>query len=212
MNYSQARSNLINAVRIVTEAMKTRAFYQRTLNRAVLRFYRDEISAFDFVETMIRLVDDQFRRAWNEGARDVGYDPEDMTQDDLYVLLERQEQEKDYILNFAGGIENARINEQSIKPFQNRATMWANRYDEIRDYARSYFGGLTRLVWVMGQTEHCDSCQALSGTVATAQQWDEARSLGIYPKSKRLQCGGYNCQCSLQVTSAPLTPGDIPVI
>lgn len=212
MNYLQARNNLINAVRLVTEAMKTRAYYQRVLNRAVLNFYRGDIDAFSFIDTMIRLVDDQFRRAWNEGARDVGYDPEDMTQDDLFVLLERQEQEKEYILNFASGIENAREKELSIKPFQNRAAMWANRYNEIRDWAKSYFGGLTRLIWVLGPTEHCDSCQSLSGTVATANQWEDARSLGIYPKSNRLQCGGYNCQCSLQVTGAPLTPGNIPTI
>jgi len=212
MTYLQARDNLANAVRIVTEAMKTQSYYKRVLNRAVLQFYRGDVDAFSFIDTMIRLIDDQFRRAWNEGARAVGYDPEDMTQDDLFVLLERQEQEKEYILNFASGIESARLNDQSVKPFQNRAAMWANRYNEIRDWAKSYFGGQARLEWVLGPTEHCESCLALEGTVAPAYQWEEARAAGIYPKSKRLQCGGYNCQCSLQATAKPLTPGNIPSI
>ena len=211
MTYLQARNNLQSALRLVEAATKTQAYYQRVLNRAVLLFYRGEISAGEFIDIMLRLIDDQFRRAWNEGARDVGFDPRMMTQDDLFVLLERTEAEKEFILDFAGGIENARLEEKSVAPWQGRVSMWANRYNEVRDLARIHFGGKNRLEWVMGPTEHCNSCRSLSGTVATAEQWNEARNSGIYPKSNRLECGGYNCQCALQPTTKPLT-GAIPGI
>jgi len=211
-SYSQARRNLINAVLVVMDATKTVAYFQRALNRAVLDFYRDDITAFDFVDTMIRLIEDQFRRAWNEGARAVGYDPEDMTFDDQFTLLSRIEREKEYILDFAGAIENARLNEQPVGPLQARVPMWANRYNEVVSYSQTYFGKLERFEWVLGPTEHCDSCLTLAGTVATGQQWVDARATGIYPQSNQLQCGGYNCQCELRKTDKPLTSGNIPSI
>ena len=208
-SYLQARLNLIAAVRTVTEALKTEAHFRRVLNRAVLEFYKD--ADYDIVGVMIRLIDDQFRRAWNEGARDVGYGPEDMTQDDLFILLERQEQEKEFILDFAGGIEKARLEDKSVKPFQSRVNMWAGRYNEVKDMARIHFGKKKRFIWTLGPTEHCESCLTLANTVATGEQWEEARERGVYPKSNKLQCGGYNCQCSLEQTTKPLT-GNIPAI
>lgn len=211
MTYLQARTNLQSAVMLVSAAVKTQAYYQRVLNRAVLQFHRDDLSAGGFIDTMLRLIDEQFRRAWNAGAREVGYTPADMTQDDLFVLLERTEQEKEYILDFAGGIEKARLEGGSVKPFQSRVQMWTNRYNEIVDLARMHFGGKTRLEWQLGPTEHCTSCLSLSGVVATAEQWNAARSVGIYPQSRKLECGGYNCKCSLQPTKKPLA-GAIPAI
>jgi hypothetical protein len=196
----------------VSRAVKTEGYYTRVLDRAVLEFYRGNITAFEFIDTMLRLIDDQFRRAWNEGARDVGYELKDMTAEDLQVLQVRIDNEKEYILNFAGGIEQAAANGDSVAPYRDRVSMWANRYNEIRDWARAYFGGLTRLEWQLGMTEHCESCLTLSGTVATATQWNFARSEGIYPQSRRLKCGGYKCQCSLAVTDKPITPGGIPGI
>lgn len=210
--YLQARRNLINAVLLVMDVTKTVAYFQRVLNRAVLDFYRDTITAGDFIDTMIRLIEDQFRRAWNEGARAVGYDPNDMTFEDDFELLKRVEREKEYILGFAGDIENARLNGTPVGPLQARVPMWANRYNEIVSYSQTYFAKLERFEWVLGPTEHCDSCLTLAGTVATGQQWLDARGAGIYPQSRQLQCGGYRCQCELRQTSKPLTAGDIPVI
>jgi hypothetical protein len=228
MNRSAARANLLHAVRAVTAlfkaahdyerglgaveaALRTVNYYERTLNRAVLGFYRGDIEAGAFIDRMLSLIEDQFRRAWNEGARDVGYSPQQMTDDDLLVLLERTEQEKEYILDFAAGIEKARFEGGDVRPFQDRVGMWAGRYNEVRDMARAHFGGKTRLAWTLGLSEHCESCLRLDGVVATAEDWAAARARGIYPRSRSLACGGYRCQCSLEPTTAPLTPGGIPL-
>src|SRR5512137_1880428 len=70
------------------DALKTEAYYNRALNQAVLEFYRDEMDAGEFIDEMIRLIEGQFERAWNEGSRDVGVDPADHTADDDAVLQE----------------------------------------------------------------------------------------------------------------------------
>ena len=64
----QARHNVQKAVQLISEGVKTEAYYQRTLNRAVLRFFRDEIDALEFIGIMIRLVEGQFIRAWNSNV------------------------------------------------------------------------------------------------------------------------------------------------
>lgn len=191
---------------------KTVAYYERALNAAVLDLYRGG-DAGDFIDKAIYLIEEQFGRAWREGARDVGFDPAKISEGELEFLQSRMDREKEYILDFAQAIENAREAGDPVKPLQERVPLWANRYEEVRDTARAHYGIQTgaRLVWRVGPTEHCDTCLALDGVVATADDWEEARGRGIYPKSPDLDCHGYNCQCSLDPTDDPADEGGIPV-
>ena len=68
------------------EALKTEAYYSQALNRAVLEFYRGDMDAGEFIDEMIRLIEGQFERAWNEGSRDVGVEPSEHSPDDDAVL------------------------------------------------------------------------------------------------------------------------------
>jgi len=209
----QARANLIRVLRIAAVELKTEKFYARAMRRAVLDFYTGKINAYQFIDAMMDMIQDQFTRAWNEGAKAVGYDPEDQTVEDWFTLQKRIEQETDYILEFAGGIEEAVALGDPVEPFLNRVGMWANRYNEIVSWAEAYFGKQARLMWQLGATdEHCNDCQRLNKWVATALQWEEARARGIYPQSRNLECHGFHCQCTLTPTTAPLTPGNIPDI
>ena len=157
-------------------------------------------------------MDDQFRRAWNEGARDVGFEPADMTDDDKLEYMLRAEQEKEHILGFADAVEQAFSKDVPIDAMYSRADMWSQRYREVQIQARTYFGGKQRLEWVLGASEHCSSCLTLAGTVATADEWDIARGRGVYPKSNSLECGGFHCQCSLQPTNRYRSKGGIPYL
>lgn len=204
----QARDNLLAAVRLVTAALKTEAFYSRALRNAVRDLYRGG-DAGAFIDRLSTLVEDQFRRAWNEGARDAGFTGE-MTDDDLLPLIDRMAAEQEYMYAYADAIEQAGKDGSPIAPLYERADMWAARYKEIRDWARVHFGGKKRYRWVVGPTEHCEDCARLSGTVATGEAWEEARARGIYPQARDLECGGWRCQCSLQPTDEPPT-GEIPL-
>lgn len=196
------------------EALKTEAYYNRALNQAVLDFYRGDIDAGDFIDEMIRLIEGQFGRAWNEGSRDVGVDPKEHTPEDDAALQERIDQETEHILDYAEAIEKAKIEGTPVGPLQARVSLWANRYNEIVNEARIHFGAeRVRLKWELGATEqHCATCAELNGIVANAEDWEAS---GFHPQSApndALECGGWQCDCSLEPTKEPLTekqPGDV---
>lgn len=200
--------------RTLREALKTEAYYNRALNQAVLDFYRGDIDAGEFIDEMIRLIEGQFERAWNEGSRDVGVDPKDHTADDDAILQDHINKETDYVLDYAEAIEKARIDGTPVAPLQARVSLWANRYNEIVAAARMHFGAeRVRLKWELGATEqHCETCQALDGIVANAEAWEAS---GFHPQgapNDALECGGWRCDCRLEPTTEPLTdkqPGDV---
>lgn len=190
--------------------LKTVAYYQRALRQAIRDLYASG-DVGPFVDKLVYLIDEQFRRAWNEGARDVGFPPERMSDSDRLRYMFRADAEKEHVLGLAQAILDARENDTPVDRLLARAEMWATRYNEVRDQARAYFGGLERLVWRVGPTEHCETCLLLNGVVATAVEWNAARMRGYYPKSPKLACGGFRCQCELSPTDDPVSLSGIPV-
>ena len=192
------------------DAEKTEGYYRRVLRRAMRDFYSRQIDAGEFIDKMIYYVDEQFRRAWNEGGRDMGVQPEQMNDEARLQYMFRADAEKEHILKLAEDVQRAAENGDPLDPLMNRAEMWKNRYAEVRDQARSYFGKEKLLTWVLGPTEHCSTCAGLEGVTATAQAWQVARASGIYPKSPNLECHGYNCQCELVPSDGPATHIVVP--
>jgi hypothetical protein len=201
---------MIAGARLVMAALKTQGFYERALNQAVRDLYNGRIPDSEFIDKQIYLVEEQFPRAWREGARDVDFNPANMTEGDTAILQERITAEQDHILDFAQAIMDAAKEGQPIDPLLARADLWAARYPEVVNAARVHFGGRMHLVWNVGPTEHCRNCLALDGVVAEASEWEQARASGIYPKSPELACHGYNCACELNPTDDEITEGGIP--
>ena len=71
----------------------------------------------------------------------------------------------------------------------------------IRDNALTA-DGKQRMKWELGETEeHCETCAALNGIVAFAREWE---TLGVHPQdapNNKLECGGWQCGCTLTPTS-----------
>lgn len=80
----------------------------------------------------------------------------------------------------------------------NRVNLWRNQGNN------AYNNGIVdseptadepRYMWQLGNTErHCSDCLNLNGQIKTAAEW---RAAGIQPQSPDLECGGWNCDCSL---------------
>lgn len=207
-----ARHNLLAAVKAVRNAVKTEGYYARVLDRAVRDLYEGEIDVGEFIDEQIRLIEEQFRRAWNEGMRNVGLDPAtDLIDEWEMVLLEKIDAEQEFILDYAEAIMQARQAGDPVDPLRGRVDLWVNRYPEMTNLAEVTCGGENRLVWKLGATEeHCGTCSALDGVVATAGDWD---SSGFHPQgapNDKLECGGWRCDCSLEPTMEPLSEGGIP--
>jgi hypothetical protein len=196
--------------------VKTMEMFDRQLWSYSLEFFRGEISDSEFESDFIAAIENQLTRAWNEGADEVGVTIEEMTEDDLAILQGIINDEIGYLTGLGVDIIDAKdatdgMDEKEAldmfrSQFRPRIDIWASKYDEMVNRAKLHFGNKTRLVWTLGDTEHCETCSALSGIVAYAYEWEES---GITPGesgSTILACGGWNCGCSLQPTDERRSP------
>ena len=196
--------------------IKTYDFFLRTLSASVRALWSDRVSEAEFVDRLADLLGQQMRRAWNEGMRDNGLDPaKDMTDEWESILQDLIAEQFGYVDAFAADIVAARgLEGATVDPFIIRADMWANNYTSTVNTSRIVTAAKdARFVWRLGATEqHCETCAGLSGVVALASDWDELRGRGIEPQGDSLRCGGWNCDCMLEITDDDLTPGGIPSV
>jgi hypothetical protein len=187
---------------------KTTAYYDQALTRNVVDLYNGQMSESEFVDDLARLIDEQFTRAFNEGMRNNDLDPaKDMTDAWESLLQDRKLTEFDYVDNFASQIVQAAKDGADIGPFKDRASLWAHRYDEVVSWSQIVTRPDDRYKWVVGPTEHCDTCAMLNGIVATGKDWLES---GYRPQGDMLICKGFNCQCEWVYTEEKATEGGIP--
>lgn len=170
---------------------------------AASAFWRDGSrgSFFTRVNTLIKfgLTD-----AWNAGAASVGVLPSDMEPEDLQVIAGIVAEEKTYVPGLFDYLDTlANTPGASLQSALPRLEMWGNKWQAVYNQAVTYFGAKARLVWVLGPTEHCETCLKLAGIVAWAKEWEAA---DIRPQSRRLACGGYRCQCQLLPSTRRRSP------
>jgi hypothetical protein len=194
-------------------ALKTTEAMFRMVWRAVRELYNNELGYDAFIDRMSDILPQQLRRAWNAGMRVNGLDPmTDNRPEWEAVFQEFVVNQFTFVDGFARDIVTARQAQAGTAALRSRVEMWANRYNECKDLATATTAeDNQRLEWIFGDTDHCTTCQALNGIVATAREWRQAAGRGIFPKSKALECHGYRCQCRLQKTAKPLTAGGLPV-
>ena len=180
------------------EAYKSYEYFLTNAERLVRSLYAGIIGG-EFLDTFANLISGQIRDAFEKAWADSGYDG------GLPPYLEEAYQEfvsnqYSFLDQFFRDIIDARIDGTSLDALMIRAKMWAARWNEAYQEALRLItmtdGG--NLVWIMGETEHCSTCQALSDIVASAREWTDS---GFHPQGSMLECGGYNCQCELLPTS-----------
>ena len=193
------------------DELKTVAYYNRSLWKSTRDFHAGDMEAGEFIDEMIRLIEGQMRRAWNEGMRNVGLDPKtDMTPAFEAELQGIINGEFEHVLGFAESVEAAAAQGKPVDPFRSRVDMWSNRYNDVVNRAQVATKPEQRYRWVYGDTDHCSTCLGLNGIVATGTDWTRSGYQPQSPPNYRLECGGWNCQCQLVPTSEPITPGGIP--
>jgi len=205
-----AAYRLLDLLNARVEAVKTAAQYASRIWGACERLFVSGNEG-NFIASMLRTIDQQLTKAWNEGAAAVGVEPEDMSEDDLALLSSIIDSEAEFVPGLAADILAAREAQMTPEAFEanfgNRADTWANRYPDVVNQATIHFGGKTRLVWRLGQTEeHCTTCAALNGLVAYAEEWEQSGLHPQGPPNDLLECGGWKCDCSLETTDKRRSP------
>ena len=156
----------------------------------------------EFVRDLTRVITNQLTEAWNKGADESMVLPEDMTDEDKAVLQGIIDNEVTYLDGLADDIQNAAGDKTGWEQFLSRIGIWANRYQDVQNQARLYFGGKIKYKWQLGATEeHCETCAALNGLVAFAYEWELVGLHPQQPPNENLECGGWKCDCSLESTT-----------
>lgn len=189
--------------------LKTVTYYLQALQAAIRDLYRTgEVGRY--IDKHASLIEEQFSRAWREGMRAVGMDPNDMTDEEKDALAQEIDKEDDYVLDFAEEILQAREGNEPYERFISRAQAWANRYNDIVTKAKLMADKDQKLEWVLGDAEHCSSCIKLNGLVKRASQWIKYAVQPQNPPNDKLVCKGYNCKCALVPTNRNTSRGKFP--
>jgi len=201
---------------ILTEAIKTEQYYFKVLRNITRTFYDGFIDEFDFVGIFADLISGQIRRAYIEGLRLAGFDPDHMT-GAMYAEIDAIVQnEHNFVLNYAADLVKAKEDGAGWEQFLPRINLWVNRYQDVVN--RGALAGALKtgknMKWERGATEvGCHSCVSLDGIVATAHQWDVSGYRPQQPPNGQLDCSGWGCDCDLLPTDdEPTIDGDDLII
>lgn len=185
--------------------LKSRGGWERIIWDDVREFYYQEQSVGDFIDSMAGTIESQLTRAWNEGMRANGLDPErDMTPEfeaDLQAIID---EEYNHVLDFAQAIEDARRDGIPVSQLRTRTELWPARYDDVINRAKIATKLDELFEWQLGATEqHCSTCAALNGWIATGQEWKDSGYHPQQPPNGELECGGWRCDCRMMLVTEP---------
>lgn len=195
--------------------IKTQAHMERVVWRAIRDLYSGSIEEFGFIDAMTTVIRQQLTRAWREGAGEVGVTPEEFEPQDNDELERIIANEFEFISGLAIDIIMDRDAEEpkGVERFRFRARLWAQRYKETVNDAKIWFGGRQKLKWVLGATEeHCITCLALSGVVASTRLWEQSKIRPQNPPNELLACKGWLCDCALVPTNERQTYGALDLL
>jgi hypothetical protein len=171
--------------------------------------WADEIDFFGFVDSLISAIYRGYEQAWQEGSAECGITPADRSSNERMILQREIGIAVERVMPFADFIQaHRKVDGFLLRTNLYRANLWSNRYNAVANLARSTSCADRKFVWVLGPTrEHCNDCLTYAGRVHRGSVWE---SVGARPQSRSLACHGYLCQCRLEPTDAPASPGRPP--
>jgi hypothetical protein len=185
--------------------------YRRAIRGAVRGFWSGVLDYGEFWDMMDTVTTDGLTNAWNEGARECGVLPDEMTQEERVELGRAIAYEKQWISGFAAAIEkNDKASGGQLEPLFQRAKIWIGRWEGVRAKAMAMACKDKKLKWIFGDAQHCVSCEKLNGRVKRASYWNEKGILPRVHNAPYLACGGWLCRCTLVPTDEPMSKGPLP--
>jgi hypothetical protein len=186
--------------------------YQRNLRSAVRGLWSSVLDFDQFFSAMNSAITRGLTGAWHEGALECGIKPDELSIEEEKALSERIVKERSYIADFGEVIEaNSKTNKGQLTPLFGRLNTWTNRYLDITNEAKIIACADQKLVWRLGATEqHCKTCPRLHGRVKRASYWNKVGIRPQNPPNPAIECGGWRCKCTLEITNEPISKGPLP--
>lgn len=194
------------------KAVKSYEWYDEHMHQYARQFYNDKITDSELLDKLMYAIGEQLKRAWNEGMVENGLDPDqDKTPEMEARIDELINNEYDHVTDLIDFINTQKEDKAGMVAIDSRIDLWVNRYNDVVNIAIKETSKAEDLLeWIYGDTEHCDTCAALNGIVATKDEWDARDLHPQQPPNDMLECGGWRCQCQLLPTDKKPTEGGIP--
>jgi HK97 family phage portal protein len=152
---------------------------------------QDEISRRALAARMRSQLRKVGLQTFRDGLLAGGLDVESYSTDQLAVFNDWLSEQSGFVTKFGAEMYGEGLSESEVKI---RAEMWANKSMDTLYYRAVALAAPHKLYrWELGVTEHCETCLANKGLTRSMSEWVQA---GL-PRGNHLECGGYNCQCSL---------------
>ena len=183
--------------------------YRRAIRSNVRALWKSFWTVSEFNNAMQSTILRGLEQAWDEGARECGIGPGERSQEEQAELIGFVNSALTFVEQFGGSVEaGSQAAGEKLAPHMQRAEIWVNRYNEVRAQAKVTSCADRKFTWKLGRTEeHCVDCLNLDGRTHRGSIWSKHR---IRPQSRRLSCGGWRCDCTLNQTDAKANPGRPP--
>lgn len=170
----------------------TRAGFVAEMIKIIGAAQRDETSRAKFAGSMRSAIRRFGLMAFRDGLESTGWESESFSKTELAAFRQLQETASGYVSSF--GTEIFKAGGISAGEVELRAQFWANK-TLTEFYLKGQLLGAPerKYRWEYGDTDHCETCQALNGQVRTMAEWTAT----YLPQSSDLACHGFNCQCRL---------------
>jgi hypothetical protein len=178
------------------EYARVRREYRLIVYEAVIGYLDSEASVARYKNLVRRAVADHFPQAFYAGYAESG--AEETEAEDEQWLTGRIGEELEFVVSLFDSLKEKRGME-GLDPeveADSRADGYAATLDGI--HTEGVMRGMKNapLEWRYGDTEHCDTCSKLHGQKHKAK-WYLDRDYIPRKPGAAMDCGGYNCQCTL---------------
>ena len=202
----------MNKQHMVEKARSRANDYRMGIRRAVRGLWSGAIDRQQFADAMSATIDRGQRYAFEDGARECGILPGELTEKELDRIQDAILYEMQWIEGFGQAIEDgSRANKGKLEPLFQRAEIWIGRYVGFMSEARTMACSDRKFRWTLGRTKNpCSSCVKLNGQVRRGSFWNDR---GILPRvhgAEYLECHGFRCDCTLEPTQEPASRGPLP--
>lgn len=138
-------------------------------------------------------LDKYGRRAMLDGLKDGGVSLATLEGDDLATFNGWKVEQSGYVASLMDAIFKEDVHYSG----DGRAQLWSRKSLDViyqQGLLSADSNGLYE--WHLGATEkHCATCLRMNGVIKRLSKWHED---GILPQGSTLECGGYNCDCTLK--------------
>ena len=189
----------------------TQKRYLADLRSIAYGFWNGTFNQAAFQDLMFNAIDRWLTIAWQEGAKQVGILPDEITPTEQVKLMTVIFREYSFVPGLAAFIiQNSKANNGSRAVVYQRIATWANRYADVVNRAKAEAEKDPKLRWVVGPTsDSCRTCQRLNGKIKRASWWRD-NVMPQQPDNPNLECRGFRCLCSLEPTDEPMSRGRMP--